>query len=254
MNFTRISRGAVLAAAMSLVLVLPAAAAELTVSAAASLTNAFQELKPLFEKANPGVTMLTNFAASGALLKQMAQGAPVDVFASADQATMDKAVAEKLIDVPTRVNFAANSLVMIVPASSTLGLTGPKDLAGDKVEHIAIGNPDSVPAGAYSKQSLTASGLYDKLASKYVLASSVRQVLDYVSRGEVAAGFVYKTDALIAGDKVKILATMGDHDPVTYPVAVLAASQKKDEGKKFTSFLTSPEAQAVLAKYGFSKP
>ncbi len=254
MKQVRSLRTIVLAAVLAVAVAAPSFAAELTVSAAASLTNALQELKPLFEKANPGVTMLTNFAASGALLKQMAEGAPVDVFASADQATMDKAVAQKLIDTPTRVNFAANSLVMIVPVSSTLGLKDPKDLTGAKVEHIAIGNPDSVPAGAYSKQSLTSMGLYDKLTPKYVLASSVRQVLDYVGRGEVAAGFVYKTDALIAKDKVTIVATMTGHDPVTYPVATLAASSKKADAAKFIKFLTSPEGQAVLAKYGFSKP
>lgn len=252
---TRMTLRPVLAAvALSLAMAFPARAAELTVSAAASLTNAFQELKAAYEKANPGTAVHTNFAASGALFKQMAEGAPVDVFASADQATMDKAVALKLVDPATRGDFAANSLVMIVPAGSSLDIKDPKDLTGPGVEHIAIGNPGSVPAGAYARQSLTSTGLYDALAAKFVLATSVRQVLDYVSRGEVAAGFVYKTDALMAGGKVRIVAAMAGHDPVTYPVAVLAASPGQEEGRQFIRFLTSPEGQAVLARYGFSKP
>jgi len=232
----------------------PARAAELTVSAAASLTNAFQEIKAACEKANPGTTILTNFGASGALLKQIAEGAPVDVIASADQATMDKVVALKLVDAATRVDFAANTLVMIVPAGSRHGIKDPKDLTGPGVEHIAIGNPDSVPAGAYARQALASTGLYDALSAKFVPASSVRQVLDYVSRGEVAAGFVYRTDALMAGDKVKIVAVMSGHDPVTYPVAVLTASGNKAGGRHFIEFLNSKEGQAVLARYGFSRP
>lgn len=243
-----------LALALTLACALPAMAADLTVSAAASLTNAFQELKPLFEKANPGVNVLNNFAASGALLKQMAEGAPVDVFVSADQETMDQAVEKKLIDVPTRRDFVANSLVMIVPSDSKLGLEKAADLEKQGVERIAVGNPDSVPAGRYTRQSLTQAGLYDALKAKYVLASSVRQVLDYVSRGEVQAGFVYKTDALVAKDKVKIVGEMAGHSPITYPIAALAASARKAEAKKYMDFLNTPEAQAVLVKYGFARP
>ena len=136
--------------------------------------------------------------------------------------------------------------------SSLLMNAIPARVAG--VERIAVGNPDSVPAGRYTRQSLTQAGLYDALKAKYVLASSVRQVLDYVSRGEVQAGFVYKTDALVAKDKVKIVGEMAGHSPITYPIAALAASSKKAEAKKYMDFLNTPEAQAVLAKYGFAKP
>ncbi|GFK94204.1 Molybdate-binding periplasmic protein [Fundidesulfovibrio magnetotacticus] len=254
MMFHRTALKALLALALTLSLPLAALAGEITVSAAASLTNAFQELKPLFEKASPGATVAFNFAASGPLLKQIEAGAPVDVFASADQKTMDQAAAKNLLAQGTRKDFAANTLVMIAPATPKPEFKTPKDLTAKAVERIAIGSPESVPAGNYTRQSLTADKLFEALQPKFVLGESVRQVLDYVSRGEVQAGFVYKTDALIAGDKVAIVAEMKNHDPVTYPVAVIAASAKKDEAGKFIAFLLSPEAQAVLAKYGFREP
>lgn len=254
MRLLRFVQKPLLLVALVLSLSLPAAAGELTISAAASLTNAFQELKPLFEKASPGTTLLLNFAASGPLLKQMESGAPVDVFASADQETMDQAVAKGLIDTESRKNFTANTLVMVVPSDSALSLKAPKDLTDPKVEKIAIGNPDSVPAGRYARQSLTADGLYLVLQPKFVPGESVRQVLDYVGRGEVQAGFVYRTDALIAKGKVAVAAEMGGHEPVTYPVAVVASSGKKPEALRFIAFLGSSEGQAVLARYGFQKP
>jgi molybdate transport system substrate-binding protein len=230
----------------------PAMAADLLVSAAASLTNACQEMKAPFEKANPGVNVVFNFASSGALLKQMEQGAPVDVFASADQVTMDKA--EKLIDPATRVNFAGNALVLIVPADGGLPLAGPEDLKEEQFKLVAMGNPDSVPVGRYTKGALEAVGLYETLTPKFVLAESVRQALDYVARGEVQAGFVYATDAALRADKVKIAAQVTGHKPISYPIALLKESKSKDMGQKFIDFVTGEEGQAILAKFGFKKP
>ena len=198
--------------------------------------------------------LLLNFAASGPLLQQIEAGAPVDVFASADQETMNKAASKGLIDPGSRTDFAANTLVMAVPADSALALKSPKDLTGHAVERIAMGNPDSVPAGRYARQALTAEGVYEALQPKFVLGESVRQVLDYVGRGEVQAGLVYNTDALIAKGKVTVACEMTGHDPVTYPVAVVAASKEKTDAVKFIAFLASPEGQAVLARYGFRKP
>ena len=247
-------RISLLSLALALSFSVPVQAGELTVSAAASLTNAFQELKPQFEKSSPETALLFNFAASGPLLKQIEAGAPVDVFASADQETMNQAVAKKLIDEATRKDFTSNALVMVVPSDSALALKSPKDLTNPKVEKIAIGNPDSVPAGRYARQSLTTAGVYEALQPRFIFGESVRQVLDYVGRGEVQAGFVYNTDALIAKGKVAVAAQMGGHDPVTYPAAAVAASQHKTEAAKFLAFLGSPEGQAVLARYGFQKP
>lgn len=225
-------------------------AGEITVSGAASLTNAFTEIKLLFEKKYPGNSVATNFAASNPLLQQIREGAPVDVFASADQETMDKAQNEKLIDPATRKNFAANSLVMIVPAGS--GLASVKDLKPSM--RIAIGNPDSVPAGRYARDALTAAGLYETLRPAYIQGNSVRQVLDYAARGEADAGFVYATDAAAAGDKVRIVATLSGHKPILYPAALTAAAKNAQLARNFVDFLFTPEAGAVLAKYGFTKP
>ena len=240
---------------LSLFLILastPAMAGDLLVSAAASLTNAFKEMKEPFEKAHPGTTLVFNFAASGALLKQMEQGAPVDVFASADQATMDKA--GQLIDEPTRVDFAGNALVMVVPAEGGLPLTAPEELKGEQVKLVAIGNPDSVPAGRYAKGALEAAGLYEPLTPKFVLAESVRQALDYVARGEVQAGFVYATDAALRADKVKVAAEVAGHKPISYPIALLKDSKSKDMGQTFIDFIKGDEGQAILARFGFKKP
>ncbi len=233
-------------------LAVSANAADLVVSAAASLTNAFQEMKPVFEKAHPGTTLVFNFAASGPLLKQIEQGAPVDVFASADQETMDKAAPRVMAE--SRANFAGNALVLIVPSDSTLTLTTPEDLKNDAVKLIAIGNPESVPAGRYAKGALSKTGLYDALTPKFVLAESVRQALDYVSRGEVQAGLVYATDAAQRQDKVKVVATVAGHKPISYPIAIIKDCANKDMAQAFIKLVQSAEGQGVLAKYGFTKP
>jgi molybdate transport system substrate-binding protein len=240
--------------ALALALPLAASAQQLTVSAAASLTDAFKELAPKFEAAKPGAQLRLNFAASGALLQQIAQGAPVDVFASADQETMDRALAQKLIEPDTRKNFASNSLVLIEPAKDGPNLKTLQDLAGAPVKRIAIGKVETVPVGRYTQQALESAQLWQPLQPKFVQADSVRQVLDYVSRGEAEAGFVYRTDAAIMGDKVHIVLTATGHTPVTYPVAVVSESKEKALAKDFVAFLGSDAAQQVLAKYGFGKP
>ncbi len=230
------------------------AAQEVTVSAAASLTNAFTEIKGLFEKAHPDIAVHTNFAASNPLLKQMQEGAPVDIFASADQATMDKAESDHLIDPATRVNFALNDLVLVVPADSRIVIDGVGDLASAEVRRIAIGNPDSVPAGRYAREALTSAGLWETLQPKYVFGASVRQALDYVRRGEVEAGFVYRTDALVGGNALRVAAVAEGHTPVSYPIAVTSSGPNRAAAELFLQFVLSPEGEAVLAKYGFSKP
>lgn len=241
----------VLALACVALLSLPAQAAEMTVSAAASLTNAFTEIKGLFEKQHTGLQVNTNYAASNPLLKQIQEGAPVDVFASADQATMDKAVAAKVVDPATRKNFALNDLVLIVPAGSKK----PAKLEDLKaLKRVAIGNPESVPVGRYTKDALTSAKLWEALQPQLIMGNSVRQVLDYVARGEVDAGFVYRTDAKQLADKVDVVMIVEGHDPVSYPIAVATTGKEAKMGQEFLNFVLSPEGQAVLAKYGFSKP
>jgi molybdate transport system substrate-binding protein len=239
---------------LALALPLAAAAQQITVSAAASLTDAFKEIGPKFEAAKPGATVRFNFAASGVLLQQIGQGAPVDVFASADQDTMNRGVEQKLIDTATRKNFVTNSLVLIEPAKDGVGVKTLQDLTGASVKKIAVGKTATVPVGRYTKQVLDSANLWTALEPKFVQADSVRQVLDYVSRGEVEAGFVYRTDAAVAGDKVKIVLHALRQHPVTYPIAVVADSKQKALAGDFLNFLATDAAQEVLTRYGFGKP
>lgn len=229
-----------------------AGAQSLTVSAAASLTDAFKAIGSRFEAAHPGATLRFNFAASGVLLQQIAQGAPVDVFASADQDTMDRAAAQKLIAADTRRDFASNALVLVTPLAGTVARLS--DLARADVKRIAVGKPASVPVGRYTRQALEGARLWATLQPKLVFADNVRQVLDYVSRGEVEAGFVYRTDAEIAKDGLRVAQVVGGHAPVTYPVAVVADSRQAALAREFVAFLDGTEAQALLARYGFGRP
>lgn len=228
---------------------LKAAEAELTISGAASLTNAFDELIGIYKKGHPGVTVNANYAASNPLLRQILEGAPVDVFASADQATMNKAQEAGVIEPATRKNFAQNTLVLIVPAGSPK----PADLQNlEKFRRIAVGNPDSVPAGRYTREALTKAGLWDKLAPSFIFGESVRQVLDYVARGEVDAGFVYGTDARQQSGKVDVALVVGNHEPVNYPIAIMKTGKDPRAGQEFINLVLSPEGQKVLEKFGFA--
>ncbi|MFA7383145.1 MAG: molybdate ABC transporter substrate-binding protein [Desulfurivibrionaceae bacterium] len=225
---------------------------ELIVSAAASLTESFKEIGRSFMAKNPGVTVRFNFAGSGPLLQQIVQGAPADIFASADQETMDKGEKGGFILPESRMNFAGNSLVLIAPAKMT-SVTGLGDLKSGRVQKIAMGNPDSVPAGKYAKAALEKQGLWGALAPKCVMGLSVKQALEYVMRGEVEAGFVYATDAAAVKDKVRVVAEIPTDNPIVYPVAVVAGSASKEKGQAFILYLRSPEAQIIFAKYGFKR-
>lgn len=229
-------------------------AADLTVSAAASLTNAFRELAPIFEAANPGTKLQLNFGASGALLQQIAKGAPADVFASADQETMDQARKQGLVQASQQRDFVSNALVVIVPADAAKSPRAVADLAGAGYARIAIGLPASVPVGRYTKRVLEAAQLWGAIEPKMIGANNVRQALDYVARAEVDAGFVYATDAALMADKVKVAFAVPTSEPILYPVAVLAGAPNRAEGAAFVDFLFTPPAQAVLAKFGFGKP
>jgi molybdate transport system substrate-binding protein len=227
---------------------------ELIVSAAASLTNALKEVAGQFEKTHPGAKIVCNFAASGPLLQQIAQGAPVDVFASADQKTMNQAQEKELIVPASRKNFVSNNLVLIAPGKSGLPLAGLKDLALPGVKRVALGNPETVPVGRYTQEALTKARLWETLKPKFIYGESVRQVLDYVSRGEVDAGFVFATDAAIAKGKVTTVVQCQGHQPIIYPVALVAASPKKALAQSFLDFILSPAAQEIFKRYGFGSP
>jgi molybdate transport system substrate-binding protein len=238
----------------TLALALPAAAQQLTVSAAASLTDAMREIGSRFEASRPGANVRFNFGASGALVQQIIQGAPVDVFASADQETMDRGVAQKVIDAATRRDFASNTLVMITPMQGAPALRSLADLSGAAVKRIAVGKPATVPVGRYTQQALSSAQLWAPLQPKLVFADNVRQVLDYVARGEVEAGFVYRTDAELMKDRVRVALNATGHSPISYPVAVVADSKQPALAREFAAYLSGSEAQAILARYGFGKP
>ena len=252
MNRTLLRRCA--GASLLALLCVAANAADLTVSAAASLSNAFRELGPAFEAHYPGTTVVFNFAASDALLAQIVRGAPADIFASADQDAMDRADAQKVLTAGSRRNFVSNALVMIVPGDSPLRLKAPADLLKPEVKRVAIGNPASVPAGRYAKGALEAAQLWATIEPKAVLAQSVRQALDYVARGEVEAGFVYATDAAVMKTQVKVVATISTRTPITYPVAAVNPSPNPIVARQWLAFLLTPAAQTVLARHGFGKP
>ncbi|MFL6658677.1 MAG: molybdate ABC transporter substrate-binding protein [Massilia sp.] len=231
-----------------------ASAGEVTVSAAASLTDAFKEIAQTFEAAHPTTKISLNFGASGALLQQIAKGAPVDVFASADQETMDSAAKLALLKPGARHDFVSNTLVVVVPKASTVAIASLAHLGQASVKKVAIGAPASVPAGRYAKHALESAGLWNVVEPKMISTQNVRQSLDYVSRGEVEAGFVYATDAALFKDKVKLAYTVPLDVRITYPISLTAASTNPEEAKQFIAFVLSPAGQAILAKFGFSKP
>ena len=248
MRFSR-SLAAVLVTAMPLL----SAAQQLTVSAAASLTDAFRDIATRFGASRPGVTVRLNFAASGVLLQQISQGAPVDVFASADEATVLRGIERTLLDARSRRDFAGNAIVLVVPMPGGPPITTLAGVDAPGVRRIAVGNPVVTPVGRYTKEALETAKLWRALESRFVLAQSARQVLDYVARGEADAGFVYRSDAASAGGKVRIALTLDRHEPVRYPALVVSDSRNKALAADFIAFLSTPAAQDVLAKAGFDK-
>jgi len=231
-----------------------AGAADLVVSAASSLTDAFGAVASAYEARHPGTHVVLNFAASDVLLRQIASGAPADVFASADQAAMDKAAAAHAIDPSTRHDFATNRLVLVVPAGSPVAVKTPRDLAAGTVRRVAYGDPASVPVGRYTKAALDRQGLWEDVSAKGVPAQNVRQALDYVSRGEVDAGFVFATDAAVAKGKVTTVSEVPTPTPISYPIAIVAGSKQASEAAAFDAFVQSPDGRDILTRFGFRAP
>jgi len=224
---------------------------ELVVSAAVSLKDAFNEIAQLYEQRH-ATKIRFNFGASGALQKQIESGAPADIFASAGAKQMDQLAAMNLIAASSRKDFARNVLVLIEPESGA-SLSGFIDLNKPEIKKIAVGNPSTVPAGQYTEQTLTKLKLLPGIQSKLIYAEDVRQVFDYVVRGEVDAGIVYSSDALTGKGKIRMVARAPDetHDPILYPIAIVKESQHAEAAQKFIDLVLSQEGQTILAKYGF---
>jgi molybdate transport system substrate-binding protein len=231
----------------------PAETVELTISAAASMTDALADIQKLYEANHSGIKLSFNFGASGALQQQIEQGAPADLFLSAAVKNMTALVDEGLIDSGQQTNLLKNELVVVAAADSSAVIEKVEDLSNTEVKTIAIGIPESVPAGNYTKEALTALNLWDTLQSKSVQAKDVRQVLQYVETGNADAGFVYKTDAL-SSDKVKIAFVVdpSTYKAIQYPIGIVKATKHAKEAEAFYSYLQTQEALDIFVKYGFS--
>jgi molybdate transport system substrate-binding protein len=225
---------------------------QLIVSAAASLTDALNELAPIYQAAHANVVIRYNFASSGALQQQIVNGAPADIFISAAPEQMDALQRADLLLANTRRNLLTNRLVLVVLANRA-GITSLNSLRDDQVKRIAIGDPRSVPAGKYAQAALTKAGLWNQLQSKYVLGNNVRQVLQFVEAGNADAGLVYLTDAKTT-NRVKIaqIIPASQHGAIIYPIAVLKNSRSQAAAKGFVQFLFSNSAQKVFKQYGFN--
>jgi len=225
---------------------------EITVSAAISLKNAFEEIGKIYESKVSGVKVFFNFGASGDLARQIEGGAPVDIFASAAQKDMDELDGKILV----QSKIAANSIVLIVPAASKTSLSSFEGLNTNEIRKIAVGNPKTVPAGRYTDEVFSYYKLLPFIQDKLIFTENVRQVLDYVSRGEVDAGIVYATDAVAKEKEIRVVANAPEasHKPVVYPIAVIKGSKNEEAVKAFVSLVISSDGQNILEKYGFRKP
>lgn len=223
---------------------------EVTISAAASLRDALTEIVQIYEKEQNGrIKLLINFGSSGSLQKQIEQGAPADIFFSASQERFDVLLEKGLIDQSHVQQLLKNQLVLIVPDGQTR-ILGFNSLL--EAEKVAIGIPDTVPAGRYAKETLQFLSLWNDLSGRLVYAKDVRQVLSYVETGNVSAGIVYKTDTLITNNiRLVAEAPSHSHTTITYPVGVLKRSKDDQEVIDFYEFLASEQSIAVYKKYGF---
>jgi molybdate transport system substrate-binding protein len=224
---------------------------EILVSAAASLTDALKDIGRAYQLKGRHKILLT-LGPSNFLARQIDEGAPVDIFFSADLAQMDLLDKNGRLEPGTRKNLLSNQLVIVVPKDSNLAIAAPKDLLKPEVKKIALADPAAVPVGVYTSKYLTDEGLWDKVKSKIVPVQDVRATLAAVESGNVEAGFVYKTDAVIS-NKVRIgyEVPIEKGPKITYPVAIVKESKKKDTARDFMNFLFSPASKAMFKKFGF---
>ncbi|WP_028610763.1 molybdate ABC transporter substrate-binding protein [Paenibacillus harenae] len=228
---------------------------ELTISAAASLTDALGEIRNRYESKNKSVKLYFNFGASGALQQQIEQGAPADLFLSAAPKNMKALVDKELIDADKQKTLLTNELVVVIPSDGKSVIGSMAELTNKKVNNVAIGIPESVPAGSYAKEALLNANLWEALQTKMVQGKDVRQVLQYVETGNADAGFVYRTDALTSQKVTTAFAVdPTTYAPVEYPIGIVKATNHSLEAERFYRFLQSKEALAVFLKYGFSIP
>lgn len=252
MRFIKIPFFRVVIGVLTFAVLLPCArAAEVTVFAAASLSDSLKELAPRF-KAGSGHTLRFNFGASGTLARQIKEGAPADVIISADELRVDQLEKAGLLLPGSRRTVLANLLVLVVDASGPALVASLQDLSKPEIRRIVIGDPATVPVGTYTREHLQKLGLWKALIDKMVPVDNVRAALAAVEAGNAEVGFVYRTDALISR-KVRIAVEVArlEGPSITYPAAVLRDAPQSEAARAFVEYLSSTEAQAVFVKYGF---
>lgn len=224
---------------------------DLTISVAASVQDAMKDIQAAYTEVAPAVTITYNFGSSGSLAQQIAQGAPTDVFLSASEKWMTDLETKGQILDGSRQDLLQNEIVLVVPQDKA-AIADFKDLDTEAISKVAMGEPESVPAGSYAKEVLTALDLFDPLQPKLVFGKDVRQVLSYVETGNVDAGLVYATDANVS-DLVQVVAPApaDTHAPIVYPVAVVRDSDETAAAQAFVDFLSSDTAIAIFQGYGF---
>lgn len=225
---------------------------ELTVSAAASMQDVLEEIKTLYSRKHPEAKIIFNFGSSGSLQHQIEQGAPVDLFISAAPQQMDNLAQKGLLMAKTRQDLVKNQMVLVVPKDSE-SIDNFASLKEQSIEKIALGEPNSVPAGQYARQILTNLNIIDAVEVKAIYGKDVRQVLSYVATGNTDAGIVYRSDA-VNSDRVEIAAIASEttHSPVVYPMAVVKDSHNARAARQMLQFLSTPEAQAIFQRHGFT--
>ncbi len=224
----------------------------ITVSASATLTEAFEDIAEQFILDNPDINVRLNMADSGSLVMQIERGAPIDVFASASWKHMDRLCEKDLVDKESRVDFAQNSVVLIVPYKSQLEIKGQEDITKHGVDRIAVGNPQTTAVGEATKEVLVRDNVWETTREKTIFAENVKQALIYVERGEVDAGFVFITDAMTAKpESIRVIYTLELSSPATYPIAIVSGSENKEEALKFIDFVTGEKGRSILEGYGF---
>ena len=244
----------ILLALLSLSILSVAGAAPLSVGVAISMKEAMLDIQKSFTEQGGDIEFA--FGSSGQIANQIKNGAPIDVFISAADKQVDDLIKSDSVDAATRQVVAGNSIVLIASKEGKDFPVSFKDLADTRFARIAVGEPKTVPAGQYAMQVLKAEKVADAIDGRLVYGSNVRQVLDYVIRGEVAAAIVYATDAKQAAGQVKVVASADEktHDAVRYPAIVVKASKSKDAARKFLDFLAGDKAQAILKSRGFTLP
>ena len=225
----------------------------LLVGAAASLQGAMEDIQPAFEAAHPDIALGYTFAASGQLQQQIEQGAPIDVFFSAGTSQIEALEAGGYLRPDSRQNLLGNQLVLVVPSTSSLGLTEFNDLTQAEVQQISVGDFGSVPAGQYAEQVLGNLGILEDVRPKLIFANTVREVLAAVASNNVEAGMLFATDAATS-DQVTVAAIAANtlHDPIVYPVAVVNDTAHPEAALAWVDYLSSEAASAVFIDHGFT--